>query len=130
MTSKKAPAKKVAAPAKAKPKVEQRIGKVTRAFLGFEDHGFLTATLSFDYGGASQSIPPRIFGTREQGYSDALSKFVAAVLDVFSVPDWSMLVGRTCFVIITDSLISGLAPLPTEVGKAVDLGELFPASAP
>lgn len=124
------PAKKKSAPKK--PKVETndevRIGKITQATIGWEDHGFLTAVVSFDYGGASQSIPARIFGTRAQGYSDALAKFVVAVMDAVGVRAWEQVVGKTCFVVIRDSFIKGLRPLPTEQGAAVDFDELFPSA--
>lgn len=115
---------------------ERRIGKVVSAFLGYEDHGLLTMSVTYDYGSASQCLGNFAFGRRD-GYdasaredewqrgwlvSNAYGmRFLQRLLDAHGVESWSGLVGRTVFVTATHTAILAIEPLPTERGQELDV---------
>lgn len=69
---------------------EIRNAKITRTFLGFEDHGIFTAFVYLDYGEARQG-----FG----GYflnGPVCWKWLSNVLEVVGASSWEELPGKHC----------------------------------
>jgi len=110
------------------------IAKIESTFLGYEDHGILTAYIQFDMGSSGQSAGGMMFSWRPAGgpekFTDVGIAFVSGVLRACGVIQWEKLVGRTVFVLRDrpyDKII-GLRPLPTEKGKEFlfsEMDELF-----
>ena len=108
---------------------EQRIAKVVDSFIGFEDHGWLSVSLTFDYGSARQGLAHRIFGSASEDPSK--SKWDAAhaggmdylrrLLLALGVDRWEQVKGRTVLVTCDHTSIDRIDPLPTEHGKAFDI---------
>lgn len=102
--------------------LRKEIAKITRADIEWESHGFLVVDLEFSYGnGAFQGLP----GWPLTGYSVYYNKqigtaagmnLIIAIMSACGVSKWSEVEGRTVYV-LTDGLIRGLEPLPTEKGK-------------
>src|SRR5438045_1865374 len=105
----------------------ETIAKITGAFLGWEDHGILTCTLTLDYGGSGQGTPG--YGLDEPR-QDAAGKhigrfgtafgmeFVARLMRACGVNQWDAIKGRTVIAIRDgegwNGLVRGIKPLPTE----------------
>lgn len=106
---------------------EQQIAKITDTFLGFEDHGLLTASVTLTYGGASQSIGHRCFGSVDESRSDWSRShergmdFVRRLLLACGVNRWEQLKGRTVLVTATHCEVQRVDPLPTEHGESFDI---------
>jgi hypothetical protein len=106
------------------------IAKIESTFLGYEDHGILTAYIQFHMGSSGQSAGGMMFSWRPAGgpekFADAGMAFVSGVLRACGVIQWEKLVGRTVFVLREkpyDKII-GLRPLPTEKGKEFLFSEM------
>lgn len=106
------------------------IAKIESTFLGYEDHGILTAYIQFTMGSSGQSAGGMMFSWRPPGekeqFADAGMAFVSGVLRSCGVIQWEKLVGRTVFVLREkpyDKII-GLRPLPTEKGKEFLFSEM------
>jgi len=105
----------------------EKIAKVTRAYLGIEDHGLLTATLTLDYGDSAQGTPAYALDAwdeslnRRVGTASGLD-FITGLMGACGVVEWSQVEGRTVFAIFESDAFHapmvGLKPLPTEPGKA------------
>lgn len=67
---------------------EWRNAVIRRATLGFEDHGLLSSFVDLNYGSSGQG-----FGGFALG-GDYASRWIAGVLRVAEVDDWSKLPGR------------------------------------
>lgn len=108
---------------------EKQIAKAKSTFIGFEDHGLLSVSIEFDYGGGGQSIALRPFGCRDESKDpDAWRRshemgmdLIRRLLLVFGVERWEQIPGKTVFVTATWSEIQKIEPLPTEMGLALDL---------
>lgn len=112
--------------------MERRIGKIRGTFLGVEDHGILTATLTMDFGGSGMTIggyecdehvardKPR------RGLPQGMT-FVRRVLEACGVRSWEALTGRTVYVLMDDQRPVGIEPLPTELGKVFLFAEVYEA---
>jgi len=88
------------------------LARISRADLGFEDHGIFAVSLEFDYGGAMQ-------GTGSYALSNASGgPFLEALLNAVGVSQWKDLEGKTVFVLKQSEhgqhLIEGIEKLPTE----------------
>lgn len=107
----------------------KRIGKIERTFLGYEDHGILTAWLHFTFGPSAQGFGGYFLDEQigRTGDGDTFRRgtaagmdFVARCLGAAGVDGWEKLKGRTLFVLYaTDGWNErpiGIAPLPTEPG--------------
>lgn len=103
----------------------KRIAKIKDTFLGWEDHGIFTATLTLDYGGSVQgcgmyglSYNPK--GTGHIGAPGGIDHLMA-ILRACGTDSWEKLKGRTVFAILDmdgfGGKVIGLEPLPTEGGK-------------
>lgn len=108
---------------------EQKIAKVRSSFIGFEDHGILSVSLDFDYGGAGQGIAHRCFGSSDEsrdpdgwkvGHEMGMD-FIRRLLLAFGVDRWDKIVGRTVLVTASWSEIHRIDPLPTEKGEPLDI---------
>lgn len=96
----------------------REIAKIKKTFLGYEDHGVLTAFLHVDYGGAQQAIG----GYQLDCPSGAV--WIARVLKACGVASWEQLPGRTIYVRRdTNGRVLGIGPLPTEPGEVFDFAE-------
>jgi hypothetical protein len=116
--------------------MDAEIAKIESTFLGYEDHGILTAYIQFNMGSSGQSAGGLMFSWRPAGgpelFTDAGIAFVSGVLGACGVIQWEKLVGRTVFVLRDGPSFSGkiigIRPLPTEKGKEFlfsELDELF-----
>ena len=112
--------------------MREEIGKIEKTTLGYEDHGILTAYISFNFGSSGQSAGGMMFSWRPHGekeqFADAGMAFVSGVLRACGVDCWEKLVGRTVYVLRAENYgkIIGLRPLPTEPGKEFLFSELDP----
>ena len=68
-----------------------RNARILETFLGFEDHGIFTAILTFDYGGAQQSMPG--FGLRDENGIGWGAEYLARLLEKVGVDSWERLKG-------------------------------------
>lgn len=115
------------------------IAQITGTFLGVEDHGILTCTLTVDYGGGRvQTIGGYSLDTPSKDSSDRVGtdygmEFVARVMRTCGVRCWEHLVGRTIYVLQDlepdaptwgPSNVVGIEKLPTEPGGKFLFGDL------
>lgn len=107
-----------------------QIAKITDSFIGFEDHGLLTVSLTFDYGGSMQGIGHRAFGSSSEDDSSKWRlphemgmDFIRRLLLACGVSEWSAITGRTVFVTSDWTKVYRVEPLPTENGAAFDIDE-------
>lgn len=110
---------------------KQKIGKIIGSFIGFEDHGLLSVSLTFDYGGSVQGIGHRGFGSasEETGKDPDAWRlphemgmdFIRRLLLACGVSEWERIVGRMVFVTADWTSIKRIDPLPTEKGRAFDI---------
>lgn len=118
---------------------ERHVAKITRTFLGVEDHGIFTVNLWLDYGGSQQgaggyaldSYDERI--KRRVGTADGM-EFVIRVLRACGVQSWEELKGRTIYALkdVADGnlgLVRGVEPLPTEPGERFVFADAFAVEA-
>lgn len=91
---------------------KEEIARIKDTYLGWEDHGHFIANLSLDYGGAGQGA-----GNYDLRSGNKAFQFIAGVLSACGVDSWEKVKGRTVFAIVSDGLVRGLKPLPTEPGK-------------
>lgn len=112
------------------PELHAEIGKIESTMLGYEDHGILTAYISFRFASSGQSAGGMMFSWRPRGekerFADAGMAFVSGVLRACGVDCWEKLVGRTVFALREESYgkIIGIRPLPTEGGKEFLFSEM------
>lgn len=110
--------------------VEKKIAKVTGTFLGWEDHGMFTCSLTLDYGHSGQGAGFYQLSTydpatdRQVGTAEGL-EFVIRLLRACGVSSWERLVGRTVFAHATSGKVLGIEPLPTEPGEAFFFDDLW-----
>lgn len=113
---------------------EQVIARIDSTFLGWEDHGILTAYLRLDYGSASQSTPGYTLdepdGQRDRVGIAFGMEFVARIMRAVGVDEWGKLKGRTIFALVEGGQVVGIEPLPTERGERFIFRELAEAMAP
>lgn len=93
------------------------IGKVESTFLGIEDHGILTATVYFNFGGTAQGIEAIVLHVPGKPVDHAGS-FIVGLLQAFGVNNWNEVKGRTVWVQKEDEwgFITGIRPLEPEPG--------------
>lgn len=124
---------------------DTEIAKAESTMLGVEDHGILSATVMFNYGGSGQGIPGYMMDTSVKHtsfkgkYNDGSKydgrvgtaygmEFVRRLLLAFGVDQWENIVGRTVFVLKDKGdhwgTIKGLRPLPTEEGREFVFADL------
>lgn len=100
------------------------IAKITGTFLGAGErsHGVLTAQLTVDYGGSSQSIGNYNLG----GPTSFGIQFVAKVIAAVGVGSWEELKGRTILVVeeVEYGRVIGIQNLPTERGARFIFADL------
>lgn len=102
--------------------MHKQTGKITDAFLGFEDHGILTAALTIDYGGSGQTIG----NYNLSGDSGFGAAFIAHLLRAAGVQKWSELKGRVIVVLQHEAFgpAAGIENLPFEKGETFVFEEL------
>lgn len=108
------------------------IGKVTRTFLGIEDHGILTFSIQMDFGpGGQQGVggfqldehfPGSPIHSR-RGLASGM-EFVRRLLLAFGVRSWEQVAGRTVYVLFDGRRPVGIRPLPTETGTELLFAEV------
>lgn len=89
--------------------MDERIAKINRADLGFEDHGIFGFNIDFQFSEASFQ------GTGWYGIKS--SEILSRVMEAVGVARWEDLRGRTVLALYEDERIVGIKPLPTENGK-------------
>ena len=103
--------------------LERKIAKITDAFLGVEDHGIWTASLTLDYGNGSAQGTPGFGLDRhvERGFPREGTAFgmtfIMRLCSACGVQEWGELVGRTVYALIGEGMVRGIEPLPTEPGR-------------
>lgn len=114
------------------------IGKIRETFLGFQDHGILTAWLTIEDGLYTQGTPAMMgFEEPKPGmdYKDPKNRqgsafgmeFVRRIIKAVGVEKWEDLMGRTIVILrdTSDRNIMGIENLPTERGERVMFGEVI-----
>jgi hypothetical protein len=123
----------------------KEIARVESAFLGWEDHGIFTCTLTLNYGGAGQGTPGygldfplkdgegKFIGRFGTSFG---CEFIMRMMRACGVNNWCDVKGRTILALKDGDgyggLIKGIAPLPTEKGETFifdELREEFPEYA-
>ena len=105
----------------------ERIAKITRTLLGYEDHGILTVWLTLDYGGAGQGAGGYGLDSYDKERKVRVAhpecgRWVAGVIGACGVRNWEDVKGRTVIAIRDNDSdfqgrVIGLRPLPTEGGQ-------------
>lgn len=104
----------------------ERIAKIRKTFLGYEDHGMLTAILDVDYGSSSQGVGLYCIDaydeeTKERKPTIECGRWVQGILRACGVDSWEKVQGRTIIVMLDgdgwNAKPIGIRPLPTEGGK-------------
>ncbi len=104
----------------------ERIAKIERTTLGYEDHGIFTCVLHLSYGSSGQGA-----GTYSlDDYDDSLKRrrgtafgmdWIIRAMKACGVDEWSKVKGRTVLAVFdSDSWnepVLGIKPLPTEPGE-------------
>lgn len=93
--------------------MEDRIAKAKSADIIIEGHGILSVYVDLSYGESSGQTIPLYNCQSEKG-----GEFIKAILDAFGVEKLSDIPGRHIVAKVHDGCIRGLAPMPTEYGKA------------
>lgn len=117
------------------PEEEKRLARVLSTRLGPGERDILTLTVTFTYGGEQQGLDRFILDDpqfehgrfRRRWAAPESMELVRAICHACGVGNWEAVPGRTLFVLREGEEIVGLAPLPTEPGKAFYLRDLFPA---
>ena len=68
---------------------EKKNAKIIKTFLGIEDHGIFTCSLTLDYGGVCQG-----FGNHELKYEKYGVVYLERILQAVGVDKWERLLGR------------------------------------
>lgn len=112
----------------------ERIAKIERTMLGYEDHGIFTGILDLDYGASHQgaglmSLDYRDSETerRLESVPGAVHRWVTGVLRACGVDSWEKVKGRTVIAICEEGWngrVIGLKPLPTEKGDVFMFSEV------
>jgi len=110
----------------------EKIAKITGTFLGYQDHGILTAMLDLDYGGGSCQSTPGLFCDERLGHDTDFKRrgtaygmeFVARLMRACGAQRWEDIKGRTVIAIIDHDRVVGIKPLPTERGTPFRFAEL------
>lgn len=93
----------------------EKVARIRKVFLGFEEHGHFTCALDLDYGGSGQHAG--LYDLRGSGGSDWLMRLLRAC----GVKDFSQLEGRTIVALFKDSspygLVAGIKALPMDEGE-------------
>lgn len=119
---------------------DKTVAKATSASICREDHGILTVSITFDYGGAGQGIPLYALdgydkeSETRRGSAKSI-EFIAALMDAFGVDAFEKIVGRTVYALhekdekgqsgFGRGYIVGIDPLPTEPGKRLIFSEIM-----
>lgn len=109
----------------------ERIAKIKRTALGWEDHGIFTCVLHLDYGGSSQSAGVYAMdeydeeARRRRGTAFGMD-WIIRTMEAAGVTEWSKIAGRTVIALSEShgGLVLGIKPLPTEPGKTFMFKEL------
>lgn len=99
--------------------IEKRVAKITKTFLGYEDHGIFTFALTLDYGGSGQGAGHIVLG------DEHTDRFIKGVLSACGVDSWEQIPGRTLYAYADHGKVYALEPLPTEPGERFALDDTF-----
>lgn len=102
--------------------MNEKLAKIRRADIGFEDHGIFGVNVDFDFGTSSQ-------GTGWYSISGEWgTEFLKRVLLACSVREWKDLPGRQVYVLCDSddwgAKIIGIKPLPFDNGKQFLISDL------
>lgn len=107
-----------------------RIAKIERAFLGWEDHGILTVGLTLNYGGSGQVVGnyaldrPGSDGRRRAG-TEYGCDWIMRTMEACGANEWAQVEGRTIVARFDDlERCLEIRPLPTEEGRPFVFEEL------
>lgn len=113
----------------------ERIAKIERTHLGYEDHGIFTLYLHVSYGTSGQGVggysldaPPADSGRKRQGTAYGMEHIIR-VIRACGVGSWEEVQGRT-IIVYTDgddwnAKVVGIGPLPTEPGEKFLFADLL-----
>lgn len=109
--------------------MRKELGKITTCELLIEDHGILTLSMTFDFGGSGQGIGGYALDTfdrdrdRRVGTAGGLD-FVLRTLNLFKVDRLRAIVGRTAFAVYaTDRGIIDGIEIPAHDGGGIFMFE-------
>lgn len=114
----------------------ERIAKIEKTMLGYEDHGIFTSSLDLSYGGSHQGAGQLCldYNDKEIGRTEstpgAVYRWVTGVMRACGVERWEAVRGRTVIAICEEGWngkVIGLAPLPTEKGQVFMFSEVWDA---
>ena len=96
-----------------------KVGKLTHAFLGFEDHGIFSFNLAFDFGGTGQ-------GTGHYNINGPVGgPLIKAILETLGAHEWKDLDGTIVYVLYAEddwnASIVGVQALPFSPGSGKPL---------
>jgi hypothetical protein len=115
----------------------EQIAKIERTFLGFEDHGLFTVTLSLTYGGGGQGAG---MACLDEPVTDEDGKFlgrtgtkvghdyIIGIIRACGVDSWEQIKGRTVIALREEGYhgaVVGIRPLPTEPGTEFIFASVF-----
>jgi hypothetical protein len=108
----------------------RRVGRITRTFLGIEDHGVFTAYIDVQFDGSwRKTIGGYELGSQNPG---AAGRFVQGILQACGTDSWESLTHTIIYVLFdTDGLHAnamGIAPLPFEKGSTFLFADTFKES--
>ena len=113
--------------------MHEKIARIDKAMLGYEDHGILTAMLTVDYGGSGQGVGGYVLDrfdrdtARRRGAEFGM-EWIVRCMRACGVTEWSQIVGRTIFVLREsedyNARVVGIRPLPFEDGEEFIFADL------
>ena len=87
---------------------KEELGEISYTRLGFEDHGFFTFAIGFDFGGSGQGIgdcilcardaDPLEMDEREKTFTAGGIVIIERILSAVGAEKWEDLVGKVCWV--------------------------------
>jgi len=110
----------------------RELAKIEQTFLGYQDHGHLTAVLRVSCGAVSQSVGG--YSLDEYDAAAGLrvgtvraAEFIGRTVKACGADSWEQLRGRTIYVLIdgTDGVAVGIENLPTEPGERFIFADVF-----
>ena len=109
----------------------ERLGKIESVMLGIEDHGILTCSLTFNFGGSVQSFGGYSLHSfdeeeKERVEHAAGTDFILCILKACGVNNWEDIKGKVMYALYDSERygqIMGIRALPFEEGGTFLISE-------
>jgi hypothetical protein len=111
----------------------EKIGKIRKTMLGYEDHGIFTLSLDMDYGGTEQGAGGYCLDQYDKSVERRVGtayghEFIIRTLKAVGARKWEDVAGKTILVLFEDdswgAIPVGIKNLPTEPGETFIFKEL------